>query len=115
MTKASTMAGLNVVLQPTPAVQTAVPLMQWLPEQDPYPIWIPVKQQKGVTKAMPVLCQPEAYPNLLQAICQRLTEETSVEWQGKPYAVGGVELEPDDLHLIQLTLTPEKSFPPTMG
>lgn len=115
MAKALTMAGLNVVLRPMPAVPTAIPLVQWLPEQDPDPIWIPVKRQKGVTKAMPVLRQPEAYPHLLQAICQRLTEETAVEWQGQPYAVGGVELEPDDLHLIQLTLTPEKSFPPTMG
>lgn len=115
MTKASTLAGLSVVLQPTPETPTAVPLVQWLPKQAPDPMWISVKRHKGVTKAMPVLCEPEAYPHLLQAICQRLTEEISVEWQGKLYAVSGVELDPNDLYLIQLTLTPEKSFPPTMG
>lgn len=115
MTNVSKLAGLSVVLKPMPELPTAVPLGQWLPEQAHNPVWVPVKRQKGVTKAMPVLSEPAAYPQLLQTICQRLVESSAVEWEGKPYRVGGVELEPDDLHLIQLTLTTDKSFPPTMG
>lgn len=108
-------SALNVVLQPAIDSVSSVPLASWLPSLEQSPVWIPLARKNGVTKAMPILCQPQLYPSLMQSVCQQLTQNTAVEWLGKHYDVSGVELDSHELHVIQVSIFPKKSLPSSLG
>lgn len=95
-------AGLSVVLNQSTQQPGCSSLEQWISTFDSPLAWIPLTQQNGIVKAMPVLFDPASYPSLLQAICQQIPNGTAVEWQGNYYDVGGVEFESGDLYHLQL-------------
>lgn len=108
-------AGLSVVLQPLQSSSPATPLNQWLTDFDTLPIWIPLRKTNGISKIMPVLPEPQLYTNLMQAICQQIGNNSSVEWREKAYSIGGVEVDSHSLHIIQLNISTFKPFPPTLS
>lgn len=108
-------SGLSVVLQPTQLSNGSIPLSAWLSQPDCSPTWIPLTRRNGVTKAMPVLAQSHLYPSLMQSICQEIALGKTVQWQEQAYELIGVEVDPHALHVIQLSIAPEKPLPPTMG
>lgn len=109
------MSGLSVVLQPTHSSSQIIPLSAWLSQPDCSLTWIPLTRSHGVTKAMPVLAQAHLYPSLMQSICQEIALGKTVQWQEQAYELTGVEVDPHPLHVIQLSIAPEKPLPPTMG
>ena len=113
--KQTAFAGLSVVLHPSESSSAPTPLTEWLSEIDIAPIWIPLRKADGVTKIMPVLPEAQSYPNLMQAICQQIGENSSVEWREKPYNIGGVEVNSHSLHTIEINISTFKPLPPTLG
>ena len=113
--KQTAFAGLSVVLHPSESSSAPTPLTEWLSEIDIAPIWIPLRKADGVTKIMPVLPEAQSYPNLMQAICQQIGENSSVEWREKPYNIGGVEVNSHSLHTVEINISTFKPFPPTLG
>lgn len=63
---------------------------------------------------MPVLAQPDYYPALLQIISEQLLTNTVVEWAGKIYEILALEVEPDDLHLLQIAVTSRDRLPTSL-
>lgn len=107
-------AGLAVVLKPLKYSTQAVPLTGWLSDLASSPIWVPLAQHNGVTKVMPV-AEPRSYLTLIQSICQQMSWNTTLEWQGKPYELVGIEVDTYDLHILQIPLFPVKPLPSSMG
>ncbi|GAX38418.1 CRISPR system precrRNA processing endoribonuclease RAMP protein Cas6 [Nodularia sp. NIES-3585] len=108
-------AGVNLVLKSTPSAIASTSLTSWLPEIQPAPSWIPLGISEGVTKIMPVLPEAVLYPHLMQSICQRITENTLVEWEKKPYELMGVEVDDQALHIIQVAISTTQPLPSTLG
>jgi CRISPR-associated endoribonuclease Cas6 len=124
-------AGVNLVLKSTSSVMGYAPpeaiapglrnqfastsLTSWLPEIEPAPSWIPLGISEGVTKIMPVLPEAILYPHLIQSICERITENTLVEWEQKPYELTGVEVDDQALHIIQVAISTTQPLPSTLG
>lgn len=108
-------AGLTVVLRASNAPRNLKPLVNWLSELDCAPTWIPLSSNNGAIRVMPVLPQPQAYPELMQVICRQIGLSTTVEWQGRPYDLTGVEVNPHSLHLLQVPITSTEQLPPTLG
>ncbi|MFN6569871.1 CRISPR system precrRNA processing endoribonuclease RAMP protein Cas6 [Dendronalium sp. ChiSLP03b] len=106
---------LNLVLKRTQTSTSPTPLISWLPETQPAPAWIPLKTHTGVTKIMPVMPDMSLYPNLMQAICQRIAYSNYVEWQQQPYEMTGVEADTNTLHVIQIPLVATAPLPSTLG
>lgn len=111
----ATVAGLSLVLRRAETSISSTPLKSWLPEIQPTPICIPLRINDGVTKIMPVLPKSALYPNLIQSICQRITQQTLVEWRQKSYELIGVEVDPNALHVIQVAISATQPLPPTLG
>jgi CRISPR-associated endoribonuclease Cas6 len=107
--------GIQIVLKPSIDRNSAISLNNWLSEFNLFPIWIPLNPKKGVTKIIPVLPETQNYPLLLQAICQQLTKQTIIEWEGKNYEVSGVEIDSNDLYDLRLTLTLESPLPKSIN
>lgn len=107
-------AGFSVVLQPT-ARLTTTPLKTWLSELEPLPIWIPLARHNGVNKALAVLSNAEGYGGILQHIFNQISHRTTVEWQGKPYELIGVEVDNHELHVLEISLIASAPLPPTLG
>jgi len=109
-------SGLSVVLQPNfEATKSITPLTDWLQDVEPAPIWIPLGSRAGVTKVMPVLSNPRRYPALMQSLCQQMGWNTAVEWQGKSYALMGVEVDTQALHLLQIAISATEPLPASLG
>ncbi len=96
-------AGLSVVLR-SPTELKSTPLVKWLPESEPAPVWIPRRRHEGVTKVMAALPQSEFYPVLIQLLCQQISQSPVVEWQGKSYDLMGVEVDACDLHVLRIPI-----------
>lgn len=111
----SGIAGLNVVLRSSGAPRKLQPLNSWLSEFEPTPAWVPLHPRNGITRIMPVLPQAQPYPELMQTICRRMGMSTTVEWQGRPYDMTGVEVDSHSLHVLQVPITASESLPPTLG
>lgn len=111
----SGIAGLSVVLRSSTAPRKLLPLNGWLSEFDPSPTWVPLNQKQGVTRIMPVLPQAHPYPDLMQTICRQIGMSTTVEWQGRPYDMTGVEVDSHSLHILQIPITASEALPPTLG
>ena len=109
------LSGLSLILRPTPPNNRAVPLPDWLPEDTPFPYWVPLVAKHGLVKVMPVLQDATQYPALLQGICQSLGTSSIIEWQNRHYEVTGVETETDSLFVIQMTLSPKKPLPASIN
>lgn len=107
-------AGLAVILKSLPSANQAVPLSQWLSSIEPPPVWVPLAQQSGVTKIMPVLEQYR-YPLLMQTICEQMGWSTQIEWQGKFYELAGIEVDNQDLHVLEISLSPTEKLSHSMG
>ncbi|GAA6618086.1 CRISPR system precrRNA processing endoribonuclease RAMP protein Cas6 [Scytonema sp. NUACC26] len=108
-------AGLSLVLKTAKNFTSSTPLALWLSQAQPSPNWIPLPRLNGVTKVMPVLPKPVLYPNLMQSICQRISQDSLVEWEQKPYELTGVEIDTHALHIIQVSISASKPLPPTLG
>ncbi|MBA3923961.1 MAG: hypothetical protein H0X31_20610 [Nostocaceae cyanobacterium] len=108
-------AGLSVVLRSTQADHTPTPIISWLPNIEPAPLWVPLRKVDGVTKVMAVLPQAVLYPSLMQSICQQIGQDNLVEWQKKPYELTGVEVDSHSLHVIQVSISAIEPLPPTLG
>jgi CRISPR-associated endoribonuclease Cas6 len=85
-------------------------LHDWLSEFDLSPIWIQLRPQQGVSKAIPVLPETDNYPLLLQSICQQLGNQTVIQQEDKYYEISGVEVDTDDLYDLRLTLQSDSHF-----
>jgi CRISPR-associated endoribonuclease Cas6 len=107
-------AGLAVVLKSLKHSTESILLTDWLSESANSPVWVPLAPQNNVTKVMPVV-ESQSYSMLVQSICQQMSWNTSLEWQGKPYELTGIEVDTHDLHVLQIPLFPVKSLPPSMG
>jgi CRISPR-associated endoribonuclease Cas6 len=112
---ATQIAGLALVLRPTPPSNSTIPLPEWLDGNESIPFWIPLASQQGITKVMPVLPSSNKYPLLFQSICQQLTKFKPIEWQGRYYEIGGVETQTDRLFVIQLSLSHLQPLPATLN
>lgn len=66
----SRIAGLNLVLQPTKDTPS-IRLTDWLSDADDSPVYIPQRQQNGVTRILVILPQSKDYPRLIEQIWQR--------------------------------------------
>jgi CRISPR-associated endoribonuclease Cas6 len=108
-------AGLSVILRPTYISSTPVSLNEWLPEIDTAPIWIPLRKTDGVTKIMPVLPDANLYDNLMRSLFGQIAGSNIVEWREKQYEIGGVEVDTDSLHRIQIAISSVQPLPPTIG
>lgn len=108
-------AGLNVVLRSNHAPRKLQPLQGWLSEFAPTPTWVPLQSKQGVTRVMAVLPQAQTYPELMQTICQQIGMSPTVEWQGRPYDLAGVEVDSHSLHLLQVPIHAREELPPTLG
>jgi CRISPR-associated endoribonuclease Cas6 len=110
----TSIAGLAVVLKSLQYSTQTVPLTDWLADLASSPVWVPLIPRNGITKVMPVsqLC---SHSILVQSICQQMSWNTTLEWQGKPYELAGIEVDTHDLHILQIPLFPVKSLPPSMG
>ena len=104
-------AGVRVVLKPAINSSSSIQLQDWLSEFDLSPTWIQLRSQKGVSKAIPVLPDTQNYPLLLQSICQQLGNQTTIQQGDRYYEISGVEVDPDDLYDLRLTLQPDLPFP----
>ncbi|MDZ8108263.1 MAG: CRISPR system precrRNA processing endoribonuclease RAMP protein Cas6 [Nostoc sp. DedQUE12a] len=109
------LTGLNLILKRTQTSTSPTPLISWLPQSQPAPAWIPLKAHAGVTKITPIMPDLSFYPNLMQAICQRIGHSNYVEWQQQPYEMTGVETSTDTLHVIQISLAATAPLPSTLG
>jgi CRISPR-associated endoribonuclease Cas6 len=103
-TKSIQLAGVALVLRPVPPSKLAVSLFEWIDDDQLIPFWVPLAPQKGMTKVMPVLSQPQSYPALFQAICQQMAIANTIEWQGRHYEITGLETLTDSMYAIQLSL-----------
>ncbi|MBW4566394.1 MAG: CRISPR system precrRNA processing endoribonuclease RAMP protein Cas6 [Mojavia pulchra JT2-VF2] len=106
---------LNLVLKRTQTVTSPTPLISWLPQMQPTPVWIPLKNHAGVSKIMPVMPDLSLYPKLMELICGRIAQGNYVEWQQQPYEMTGVETDTNSLHVIQISLVAAAPLPPTLG
>lgn len=111
----SGIAGLSVVLRSSHAPRKLQPLNGWLHEFEPTPTWVPLNPSNGVTRIMAVLPQAHPYPELMQTICQQIGMATTIEWQGRPYDMTGVEVDAHSLHVLQVPITASEALPPTLG
>jgi CRISPR-associated endoribonuclease Cas6 len=109
------LTGLNLVLKCTQTLTNPTPLISWLPQSQAAPAWIPLKAHAGVTKITPIMPDLSFYPNLMQAICQRIAHSNCVEWQQQVYEMTGVETNTDTLHVIQISLVATAPLPSTLG
>ncbi len=108
-------ASLSVVLRSSTFPRQLLPLTQWLTEFDPIPTWVPLGRSNGATRVMAVLPQPQPYPDLMQSLCRRIGQRSTVEWQGRPYDLTGVEVNSHALHVLQIPITATEPLPPTLG
>jgi CRISPR-associated endoribonuclease Cas6 len=113
--RSTDLAGVYVVLRPTPPSPHAISLSEWLPANLPTPFWVPLMPKQGVIKTMPVLNHVAYTEALIPLICQQLTQVQVVEWRGRHYEIVGVETESNDLFTIQLSISARRSLPPTLG
>jgi CRISPR-associated endoribonuclease Cas6 len=111
------LAGFNLVLKSTATapVIRPTPLISWLSPIQPLPVLIPLRITDGVTRIIPVLPDLFLYPNLMQSICQRIGQDSLVEWEQKPYELTGVEVDFNELHIIQVSISAIKPLPATLG
>jgi CRISPR-associated endoribonuclease Cas6 len=108
-------AGLELVLRPTPQSNCVIPLPEWIEDNELIPSWLPLVSQEGITKVMPVLPHADKYPQLFQSICQQLAQFKPIEWQGRHYEISGVETQTDRLFIIQLSLYHLRPLPATLN
>lgn len=108
-------AGLALVLRSIPLSNSAIPLPEWLDDNESIPFWVPLASQQGITKVMPVMPCADKYPLLFQSICQQLTQFKPIEWQGQHYEIGGVETQTDRLFVIQLSVSHLQPLPATLN
>ncbi|MGI0485892.1 CRISPR system precrRNA processing endoribonuclease RAMP protein Cas6 [Pantanalinema rosaneae CENA516] len=111
----SGIAGLNVVLKSSAAPRKLQPLASWMAAFDPAPTWVPLSKNHGVTRIMAVLPQPQPYSDLMQTICHQIGLSPTIEWQGHPYDLTGVEVDSSSLHVVQVPITTTEQLPPTVG
>lgn len=110
-----TFAGLSVVLRPTQTTSTLVNLNEWLTSIEPVPIWIPLRKIDGATKVLSVMPEANLYTNLMQSLWQQIAGGNFVEWRQKPYEIGGVEVNSDSLHKIQIAISAVQPLPATLA
>lgn len=110
-TKSVQLAGVALVLRPVPPSKLAIPLFEWINDEQLTPFWVPLAPQKGMTKVMPVLSKPRLYPALFQAICQCMAVANTIEWQGRHYEITGLETLTDSLYVIQLSFFHQRQLP----
>ncbi len=108
-------AGLSLVLQPTAATTKSIPLSNWLLECEHSLGWIPLAKNQGVTKIFVTLSSPELYPELMQVIWLKMSQNRTVEWLGKIYEVTGVEVDSAALHVLQIPIYATDILPSTLG
>ncbi|MBD2435609.1 CRISPR system precrRNA processing endoribonuclease RAMP protein Cas6 [Nostoc sp. FACHB-110] len=106
---------LNLVLKRTKTVTNLTPLNSWLSEIQPTPALIPLKTYAGVSKIMPVMPDLSLYPQLMELICGRITQNNYVLWQQQAYEMTGVETDTNTLHAVEIYLTSAAPLPPTLG
>lgn len=111
----SNIAGLSVVLKSSAAPRKLTSLKGWLSEFDPAPSWVPLIPRNGVTRVMAVLPKTQPYPELMQTICRQIGTSTTIEWQGRPYDMTGVEVDSHSLHVLQVPISVSATLPPTLG
>lgn len=104
-------SGFSVVLRPNFDTIKSPPLTYWLSDVEPTPIWIPLASRAGVIKVMPILSNPKHYPTLMQSLCQQMSWNTAVEWQGKYYQLMGIEVDTKSLHLLQIVISATEQIP----
>ncbi|UIE40011.1 CRISPR system precrRNA processing endoribonuclease RAMP protein Cas6 [Leptodesmis sichuanensis] len=107
-------AGLTVTLKSLQSATQSIPLTDWLLNVEPSPIWVPLARQQGVTKVMPV-SEAHHYSMLMQTICQQMNWSTQIEWQGKFYELAGIEVDTQDLHILEISLSPTKPLSHSIG
>jgi CRISPR-associated endoribonuclease Cas6 len=110
----STIAGLNIVLQPSNKTNTT-PLTTWLSDLEFSPTWIPLAKHNGVHKVLAALPDCRKYPELLQQIFQQISLGTVLEWQGKSFELTGVEIDNHDLHVLEIAVFASEILPYTLG
>lgn len=110
---APTFAGISIILRPTETSSPPISLSEWL--GDTAPIWIPLRKIDGVTKIMPVLPEAMLYDNLMRSLLGQIAENSLVQWREKSYEIGGVEVNSDSLHTIQVSITTVQPLPPTLA
>lgn len=108
-------AGVNVVLRFTEASVPSVPLQEWLAGVEPEPVWVPLRDEQGVVRVMPVVRTAAGYGALLQGVQERVGREAAVSWLGRLYTVAGVEVDRCPLRVIQVPVESERLLPPTLG
>ncbi|MBD2027013.1 CRISPR system precrRNA processing endoribonuclease RAMP protein Cas6 [Leptolyngbya sp. FACHB-711] len=111
----SEIAGLSVVLRSSHAPRKLQPLTGWLSEFNPALNWVPLNPRNGVTRIMAVLPEAQPYPELMQTICQQIGMSPTIEWQGHPYDMTGIEVDSHSLHVLQIPIAASESLPPTLG
>lgn len=92
----------------------AVSLTDWLSKFELLQAWVPLVEQNGVTKVM-LVAELQDYPTIMQAICQQISWNVAIAWQGHCYEFTGIEVNNYDLHVLQIPLTPVEPLPPSMG
>ncbi len=110
----SGIAGLSVVLRSSTEVKST-PLVEWLPEWEHPPAWIPRRQRDGATRLMAALPQPKYYPTLMQRLVEQISQKTTVEWQGKSYDLTGVEVDNHDLHVLRIPIFSAQPLKANLG
>ncbi len=110
-----TFAGLSIILRPTQTNIIPVNLNEWLSEDDITSIWIPLRKADGVTKIMPILPDANLYENFMRSLWEKIAGSNLVEWRQQPYEMGGVEVNTDSLHRIQIAISSVQPLPPTIG
>ncbi len=110
-TTTSNLAALSLTLRPCPPSADSIFLTDWLSNIPDRPFWITLAPIQGVYRVMPILPHPRIYPDLLQNICQKISQSAQIEWEGRHYTVMGVETESNTLFAIQLTFTPQGKLP----
>jgi CRISPR-associated endoribonuclease Cas6 len=109
------MTGLAIVLKPLRSkTLQAVGLADWLSKFELVQAWVPLVQQNGITKVM-LVAAAQDYSTLMQTICQQMSWNTAISWQGHFYEFTGIEVDNHDLHVLQIPLTPAEPLPPSVG
>lgn len=97
-----------LVLQPTPANEKAIPLEDWLSSFNPSPIWLSLSPKLGIVKALAVLPNYQLYPQLMEAIALRLSQNSFISWQGNFFTISGVQSEDFSLYKVSLSFRCEQ-------
>ncbi len=105
----------NASLTRSPTLMKSIPLTDWLPKLEHTPAWIARRRQAGATRVMAALSQPKHYPTLIALVCQQISQNTTVEWQGKSYDLTGVEVDNHDLHVLQIPIVSAQPLPTNLG